>query len=190
MTVNANELLIAGGGKVSVAPVGTAAPADTAVALAAAYKDVGYTTEDGVQFTDQPTTEEIRAWQSYYAVRRITTAREGSIAFTMQQMDKTTMALYFGGGTFTQVTAGNFKYDPPVSGDAVYERACIIEFRDGASRIWRIVTPKVSLRESTEITFNKGQNAQLAVTLSIIGSDSGVAFYMLTNDVAADPAAA
>ncbi len=190
MTTNANEILIAGGGKVSVAPVGTAAPADTAVALAAAYKDVGYTTEDGAQFSDQPTTEEIRAWQSYYAVRRMTTAREGSIGFTMQQMDKTTMALYFGGGAFTQVTAGNFKYEPPLAGDAVYERACIIEFRDGASRIWRIVTPKTQLREATEITFNKGQNAQLAVTLSIMGSDTGAAWYALTNDVAADPAAA
>jgi hypothetical protein len=185
---DAHEIVVAGGGAVFVAPVNTTMPTNPTTALNASFRELGYHTEDGVTFRDVPTTEGIRAWQSYYDVRRFTTAREASIGMTLHQWNEDTFALYFGGGTTTSPVAGVYKFEPPEPGADPYQRAVVIEFSDGSDRNFRICAPTVELQESTEVTLNKGASAGLALTLTVLGSDTTAAWWMLTDDFAFDPA--
>lgn len=181
------EITIAGGGAVYVAPVGTTMPTSPTAALNASFLELGYHTEDGVTFSDTPTTEAVRGWQSYYDLRRFITAREATIGMTLHQWNEETFALYFGGGTASSPGAGVYKFEPPTPGEDPYQRALIVEFSDGSDRNFRICALAVELQDSTEITLNKTASAGLQMTLAVLGSDAGAAWYMLTDDFAFDP---
>ena len=50
------------GGAVFVAPIGTELPEDVTTQLNAAFKGLGYCSDDGITNTNSPETEEQKAW--------------------------------------------------------------------------------------------------------------------------------
>jgi len=186
--LDAQEIVIAGGGAVYTAPIATTAPSNATTTLPTEWVELGYHTEDGVTFSDTPTTEAVRAWQSYYDVRRFTTARAATIGMTLHQWNEETFKLYFGGGTASSPSAGVYSYEPPVPGEDPYQRSVIVEFSDGTERNFRIYAQTTELESATEITLNKGASAGLGLVLTVLGSDVGSAWKLLTDDFAFDPA--
>ncbi|MFI1966841.1 hypothetical protein ACH429_22455 [Streptomyces pathocidini] len=69
--INPNEIRVAGTGRVLVAEVGTAAPADTATGWGADWVDLGYTAPEGVKFGRKGKTVKVDTWQSVGAARYI-----------------------------------------------------------------------------------------------------------------------
>jgi len=57
-------------GAVYVAPTGSTAPTDATTALDAAWKSVGYISEDGVVESNDTENEEVKAWQNSDIERR------------------------------------------------------------------------------------------------------------------------
>lgn len=109
MTQTATEFVVAGSGSVNVAPLGTASPSDPVTPYASidpAWKEAGFTTEAGVKVHDGKTVYEIKSWQSFYAVRRVITAREFTLAFGLQQWNEVNVPLAFGGGAISTPIAG------------------------------------------------------------------------------------
>jgi hypothetical protein len=100
---NAAEIVVGANGKILVADLATAAPADPFAAWPAGWVDLGFASEAGVKMHDGKTMAEIKAWQSFYTVRRLVTARDFKLSFALVQFNKTLVPLAFGGGT---VTAG------------------------------------------------------------------------------------
>lgn len=98
-----SEIVIGASGKVLVAPLATSAPADPFAVWPVGWTDIGLISEAGVKLHDGKTLNEIKAWQLFYAARRIITMREFKLSFGLVQVNKTVIPLAFGGGT---VTAG------------------------------------------------------------------------------------
>jgi hypothetical protein len=98
---NASEIVVGASGKVLVAPLGTTAPADPFAAWPSGWIDLGFVSDAGVKMSDSKTMTEIKAWQSFYTVRRIVTARDFKLSFALVQFNKTVIPLAFGGGTVT-----------------------------------------------------------------------------------------
>src|SRR3954452_20810030 len=178
---NAGETLVVPAGTISVAPLATAAPADEVAALNAGFVDLGYTTEDGFTFRYNEDKGEVRAWQSGYRIRSIVNQRNAELAFVLEQWNKESMRLAFGGGTFTTVTAGHFKFTPPGINDAIYQRELVVSFNDGAKH-YRIVVPKAEVTDQVETQLQRGQQSNLPLTLTVIGADVGDPWYGLSDD--------
>lgn len=182
MPQNRNELVVAGAGKVMVAPVGTVAPADPVAAWPAGWIDLGYTNDDGVTFTDARTIEEINVWQLFYPARLVVTARDARLGFALAQWNEETVRLAFGGGTIT-TTAGppeHYRYDPPAP-ESLDERAMGIEWVDGVKQ-YRLIVPRGVIADDVETNLTRSGMAELPVTFRAIGEAAVNPWYLRTND--------
>lgn len=180
MANDASEIIVAANGSVYVAEVGTTAPASESASLASGWKQLGFVTEDGVTFTDSKETEAVAAWQSFYPVRRIVTARDASVSFSLRQWNSDTVTLAFGGGTITEPTSGHYKYVPPTPSD-VDERALLIDWQDD-TRKYRLIIPKGMVSEAVETNLTRSGSSILPITFVATPDSGDDAYYLLTND--------
>lgn len=105
MTLDATNVRVAVTGAVSVAPEGATAPADADTTLDAAFKDLGYVSEDGVTETRDRTTDKVKAWQNAATVRELVTEAECTYTFALIETKKETVELYYG-ATVDPATGG------------------------------------------------------------------------------------
>lgn len=187
MANDANEVVVGSGGKIYIAPVGTPEPNTPTEALNAAYKDLGYISEDGVTASFGVTVEDINAFQSLLPIRRVVTGRTADISFVLRQWNADTFSLALGGGSFDE-TGGNYIFYPPENDAALAENAVIIEWNDG-SKNYRLIIRRAVVVESVETQIVRNAAADLPVTLSILGSDTQDAWYLFTDDDAFDAGA-
>lgn len=182
MAKDVDEIVVGANGTVRTAPVGTAAPADEVAAPVAAWIDLGYTSEDGVTFTDAKTLEPIPVWQLFNPARRIVTEREVTVAFTLRQWNVQTVPFALGGGAVTEPTPGHYKYTPADPED-IDEKALMIDWQDGTKH-YRLIVVRGMVSESVETQIVRTAAADLPVTFMVNGVDSGAAWYLLTDDPA------
>lgn len=181
------EIIIGGTGRIYVAPEGTPRPTFLSDPLDPLFADVGYTTEDGCKFTDGKTTNEVRVWQSFYPVRVHITGREGKLEFTLVQWNPETIALAFGGGTFTEPAPGEFRYNPPAP-ESLAVVAIVVDIFDGA-RTFRHTTGRGFVTSNTESTFAKKGPALLPIELAILADGEEQPWTIDSDDLAWMPAA-
>lgn len=105
MTVNtSDEIVVGANGTIWVGPTSVAAPTNVATAMGsvdAGWNELGFVDENGAQWTDGKTVIPINVWQSFYAARRVVTARESMVAFVLRQWNKINIPFAFGGGEVT-----------------------------------------------------------------------------------------
>lgn len=188
MANDSTRVTVAAKFRVLIAPVGTAAPADDSAAISATWKEVGYTTRDGTTFqASDPSWEDIPAHQADRPVRTVQTGEGGSVSVDLEEFSQRNLVAVMGGGTITTVSAGHYKYVPPVIGGRT-SVAMILEVIDG-TKVYRYVVPRALQREGVSIPFNPTGPKVLPLRASVQGSDVGDPWYLLTNDPAFDPAA-
>jgi hypothetical protein len=181
MAVDADEIVVGANGNVYVGPVGTAGPTDIDTALNAAFSDLGYVSEDGVEITPGMDVSDINAWQSFYPVRRIVTGRSLEIGFTLLQWNEDSIALAFGGGEV--VTAASVHTYSPPSPDEIDYRAMVVEWHDG-DKGYRLHVPKVLVTDTSALSLNRTDPAGLALTFAVQATDGSDPFTLITDDPA------
>lgn len=181
MAVDADEIVVGANGSVYVAPVGTAGPTDTTTALNASFIDLGYVSDDGVEITPGMDSADINAWQSFYPVRRIVTARTLEISLTLLQWNEDSIELAFGGGSVA-TNVGVYTYTPP-SPDEIDYRAMVVEWADDTKN-YRLHIPKVLVTDTSSLSLNRTDPAGLALTFSAQGTDGASTFSLITDDPA------
>ena len=184
MPIDSDEVVVGGDGGVYVAAVGTTGPTDIETALDAGFTHLGYTTDDGLSLSPGMDITEIPAWQSFYPVRRIVTARSFDMGFTLLQWNQESIKLAFGGGSFA-TTAGPpayYTYTPPEPEDLDY-RALVIEWEDGTKN-FRLHVPKALVTDVGDLGINRTDAAGLDLTFSLVATDGTQPFTLLTDDPA------
>lgn len=176
---DAGELVVGSNGSIYTAPLGSALPDSIDDPLSEAWPDLGYASEEGVTWVDGKTMEPIRAWQSFYDLRRLVASKEGSLAFQLMQWNRDTVELAFGGGTVTEPAPGAYLYTPPEPQD-VDERMMAVEWEDGDSD-FRLIFPKGIVSENVETNIVRTAAALLPITFALLGQDGVPPFILQTN---------
>lgn len=142
-------------GAVFVAPKGTALPTDATTALNAAFKGLGYVSEDGLVNNVENDVETIHAWGGEMVLQGQTTFSE---MFTVNLIETNADALrtYYGDANVTVDAGGNITVKQTSS--MLPALSVIFEIVMTGGRIKRIVVPNAQMTDrSGEITYVDGE---------------------------------
>lgn len=181
-TKDTSETRVAGTGSVYIAPFGTVLPSAHNGPLNAAFVELGYTDEDGVTFTDEPSIEKKGAWQSFYPVRILETARMAKASMKLEQWNTDTLRAASGGGTVTTAGTGA-KFTPHAAG-TVTEWSLVIDVVDGDITDRYVITKCVTT-STLESNLRRSELALLPFDVEAIGEDGADPWYMFTSDTTA-----
>ncbi|WP_019630825.1 hypothetical protein [Actinomadura atramentaria] len=167
---NATEIRVAGTGNVYIAPKNTDLGAP-GVAVGGDWKNLGYTTNDGIKFTKKDKLDPVDVWQSSAAVRFLQSDRDLTVKFQLMQINADTLPFFMGSGqTALTPTDGVLRYDISATPTPV-EFALGIEFLDGESQT-RFYVPRAVVTDADEVQFTKSGPVKLGVTINAIASDA------------------
>lgn len=191
---NADQVVIGSNGNILVAPVGTPMPTNIATAFNAGYVDLGFASEDGVDFSDSKDTEDIGAWQTFYPIRKNVTSRETTVSFVLRQWNAVNVKLAFGGGTIENDVGPPevSRYLPPAPGDIDF-RSLAVEWFDG-TRGYRLIVPRGMVTDEVSTKLARTEAADLPISFSamplgvpVAGDETTFPFYIITNDASFGP---
>lgn len=178
MAISAEEVRVAGTGRVFTAPKGTALPTTVTGDMPADWSDLGYVTTDGVSFTFSRETEDLAAWQGD-KIRVLSLSEPKMVEFTLMQTDAAVLQNAFGGGTIS-TEDGVSTYTPPVRGENT-ERAMVIEFVDDAIT-YRYAFGRVQQEGDVNFVLTREGAVEYPVTFGVL--EATPAYTIITNDPA------
>ena len=157
-------------GSVYVGPTTATAPT-TSTSTLTGFTDLGYVSADGVTFTTDKSTNQIRAWQNSDLVREVVT--EGTVTYSFMLLETTTAAIeaYFGG----TMTGGKIEVNPINTGG---RKSFVIDVVDGAKAIRHYVpTGEILSIEAQQI--QNGEAVGFGLTITAYAAEGRVAdvFY-------------
>lgn len=176
-------------GDVYTAPAGTVPPTDLDTP-GTPWVKLGLISEDGATWT-LPTEEttDIKAWQSPFPVRKVTTSLDTSVGFALMEWDRDTIPFALGGGTFTDdAVSGITTYSPPAPG-AAESKAIFLYVKDGTIE-FGIYYPQGRVTERGDSVFKPDEAALLNITFGIEVQDTSSDPYQLLFKTTSFPAAA
>ncbi|MFI6286881.1 phage tail protein [Streptomyces sp. NPDC051018] len=197
---NSSEIRVAGSGRLFVAAAGTAVPAaftadSTADWTGGGWKDLGFTSADGVTFAKKDKLEPVDSWQAVSPVHFVYSDRDLTLKFALLQFNEDTLPFFMGGGEVKTegVPASDvYRYD---IGDRAYPdvRALGLEFTDVKAGTptavkYRFAIPYGQVTASDDIKLARKSAAQLGITFTAMSRGDGQAlasFVMKDNTYSA-----
>lgn len=158
MALTADNVVVGITGRVYVGPTATAAPTSSSSVLAGGFVDLGYVSEDGVEFATERSTNQIRAWQNADLVREVVT--EGTVTYSFMLLESTedVIETYFG----STMTAGKISHDPTATGG---RKSFVIDVVDGTKTI-RHYVPAGEVLSVEAQTIANGEAVGYGVTIT------------------------
>ena len=163
------------GGAIYRAPLGTSLPTSTTASLAAAFKELGFASEDGVVNTNTPETENIRAWGGQ-TVLTVQNSKDDTFAVTLiEALNEDVLAAVYGDANVTGDLSTGITVE--VNDDEAEDASWVFDMimRDGAAK--RIVIPDGKITEIGEITYADNSAVGYAITIAALPDSSNNNHY-------------
>ena len=163
------------GGAIYAAPLGSTLPTDSSTALDAAFKCLGYVSEDGVTNNNSPESDSVKAWGGDTVIV-LQTDRPDSFAFTLlETLSQDVLNAVYGSANVVADAQGNLTVK--ATADAMAAQAWVIEMVMRGNRAKRIVIPNGTISELGEIAYKDDEAAGYKVTITDVPDSSGVYHY-------------
>ena len=167
------------GGGIYWAPLSTALPTDEATALPAAFKPVGFVSEDGVQPTRDTSIEKIKAWGGDI-VAALLADESRSFEFTLLEVFYEEVLKFVYGAENVTITAPTAsvgtKYAVTDKGGKRDNVLLVFDMRHGSKRR-RLVVPIADYNLTGEQPYVDNALTAYTVTVEAIKDSSGVRVY-------------
>lgn len=162
-------------GAVFCAPLGTVLPTDAKTALAAAFKNLGYCSEDGVTNANSPSSEQAKAWGGDVVLDSMVEKPDSFKWTLIEATNVEVLKVVYGD---TNVT-GTLKTGITVKANREdqVERVFVVDMLLKNGGIKRIVIPKGKVVEVDEITYNDKKAIGYGTKISAVPDSSGNTHY-------------
>lgn len=183
MALDSTEVRSYGSGSFYTAPVGSTIPTDvsTTPQRANGWIEHGHLTDAGPRFSFGKARQGVQSWQSFPDdVRLLKSAAPTTVAADLLQWNRFSFEDAFGGGTWSDLGMGQFKYVPPATTDT-HERAVICDMVDG-DYTYRFVFPRMDNIAATEFSGQGSALSALTTQWSLLVPASGNRWECYTDD--------
>jgi hypothetical protein len=168
----ASNVLVGTTGAVYIAPLGTTAPTDAVAAWIAAWKLLGYLSEDGLTENPDMDVEEIKAWQSGATVRRVLTGSGLTFAFTCIETRLEVVTRFYPGATVTQQAGPPAETKIDIKLPVITPVALGMDVTDGAV-LERTIVPRAELAGRGERNVVNGSARSFPFTYNAVPDATG-----------------
>lgn len=169
---------------IAVAPVGTPLPTDVTTALNAAFKKVGFVSDDGLTEGEDRSTDTITAWGGA-VVATTQSSFEKTFGFTMIEFLNANAQKLLRGDANVTATVANGTHGAQLTiretADLPAPKAMVIDIVSGTAKV-RHVIPSGQVTDSDDINWTDEDPAGLPVTFSAYPDANGVYVYTYTDD--------
>lgn len=142
------------GGAIFLAPKGTAVPTNATTALAGAFVNLGYVSEDGLTNNVATDTNDVKAWGGNTVLTEQTSYKE-TFSFGLIETKEASLAAYYGAENVEVDGSGNITVHH--NAKTLEEGVAVVETVLADGRIKRTVIPHAKMADrSGDITFNDG----------------------------------
>ena len=126
------------------------------------FTELGYVSADGVSFTQDKTTNQIRAWQNSDLVREVVTETTVTYSFMLMESNQAVIEAYFGG----TMTDGKIQVNPSATGG---KQSFVIDVVDGDKAI-RHYIPTGEILSVDAQTIANGEALMYGITITAYAS--------------------
>ena len=163
------------GGAVYRAPLGTVLPTDATTALDAAFKSLGYISEDGLTNANSPESDSKKAWGGD-TVLNYQTGKPDTFQFTLlEALNVEVLKTVHGDANVTGELATGITVK--ANSDEAEDCACVVETVLKGGTVKRIVVPCAKITELDDIVYADEEPLGYGVTLSATADTDGNTHY-------------
>lgn len=163
------------GGAIFTAPLGTAVPTDATAALAAAYKGLGFVSEDGLVNSNTPESDNIVAWGGD-VVMTVSTSKADTYSYTLiESLNVDVLKAVYGAsnvtGTLDDMVTIKHNNNPQAA------MVWVIDMIMANGFLKRIVIPSGTVSEVGDITYVDGEAVGYETTVAAMPDADGNTSY-------------
>lgn len=185
LNLDPDELVVAGDGAIFVSPEGTPFPTDidtvVSLGLNAAWTALGYMTEAGPRAAFGRNTKDVKAWQSFHALRTLVTETPSRVEFDMRQWNTDTMGVAMGGVVVTSTANGTML--EPEDASFIDIRQLIVYGIDG-DKHYAFCFRRTQNDKELQFPFTREDATALGVGMKVLGAGANKSWFLLTDDPA------
>lgn len=163
------------GGAIHWAPIGSTLPTSATASLDAAFKELGYVSEDGLTNNNSPESDTVKAWGGD-TVLNLQTDRPDTFALTLlESLNTDVLKTIYGSSNVTVDGSGNITVK--ATAGEMPSGAWVFDMILKGGRAKRIVVPNGTISELGEITYKDDEAVGYNVTITDVPDTNGVYHY-------------
>ena len=164
------------GGAVFRAPKGTALPTNATTDLAAAYKCLGYCSQDGLTNGNDQSSNSTPAWGGDVVLNMLTAGKDTFVFTLIETMNPEVLKTVYGSENVT-VEENTGDIAVAVNGGSDEEAVYVFDMILKGGALKRIVVPCATITALGEVVYNDSDPAGYAVTLTAVNDSAGNSHY-------------
>lgn len=161
MALTADNVVVGVTGKVYIGATSATAPTASDATLTG-FTELGYVHSDGVTFTTDKSTSQIRAWQNADLVREVITEATATYTFALLETTEDVVEAYFG----STMVGGKIELNPSSTGG---RKSFVIDVVDG-TKVIRHYIPSGEILSVKEQTIANGEAISYGLTVTAYAS--------------------